>query len=89
MTRTILFGLAGLSLLTGLVVFAQPGNVNWTINGGENNIRFSPLTQVNKSNVKSLQVAWTYESGDALQGLGDAKQSRSSSTECCTRPRRR
>ena len=61
MTRTIL---ASLGILTGLAVFAQPGNVNWAINGGENNIRFSPLTQVDRSNVKSLQVAWTYTSGD-------------------------
>ena len=41
--------------------------MNWAINGGENNIRFSPLTQVNKSNVKSLQVAWTYDSRDAFK----------------------
>ena len=39
-------------------------DVNWAINGGDNNIRFSPLTQINKSNVTSLQVAWTYESKD-------------------------
>jgi quinoprotein glucose dehydrogenase len=38
------------------------------INGGEHNIRYSPLTQITKSNVKSLQVAWTYESGDHFAG---------------------
>ena len=59
--------LAGLFLAVELAGFAQPGNVNWAINGGENNIRFSPLTQVNKSNVKSLQVAWTYDSRDAFK----------------------
>jgi quinoprotein glucose dehydrogenase len=42
----------------------SPPDVNWTINGGEGNSRFSPLTQIDKSNVRSLQVAWTYESGD-------------------------
>ena len=77
MTRTILGGVAGLSVLAGLVALAPAfarasagqadGNVNWAINGGENNIRFSPLTQVNKSNVKSLQVAWTYDSRDAFK----------------------
>ena len=66
MTRKTL-GVAGLSVLAGLVALAQPGSVNWAINGGENNIRFSPLTQVNKSNVKSLQVAWTYDSRDAFK----------------------
>ncbi|HET9268995.1 MAG TPA: PQQ-binding-like beta-propeller repeat protein, partial [Vicinamibacterales bacterium] len=45
-------------------MFTQSGNVDWAINGGENNIRFSLLTQINKSNVKSLQVAWTSESRD-------------------------
>ena len=42
----------------------SPANVDWPINGGEGNARFSPLTQINKSNVKALQVAWTYTSGD-------------------------
>lgn len=47
----------------------QPASyVNWTINGGDGNARFSPLTQINKSNVKSLQVAWTYEAGDHFTG---------------------
>jgi quinoprotein glucose dehydrogenase len=55
----------GAFLILGLAVsLAQGRDVNWAINGGDNNIRFSPLTQVNKSNVKSLQVAWTYESKD-------------------------
>ena len=49
------------------LAYAQSRDVNWSINGGENNIRFSPLTQVNKSNVKSLQVAWTYDSRDAFK----------------------
>jgi len=32
------------------------------------NIRFSPLTQIDKSNVSQLKVAWTYDSGDAFKG---------------------
>jgi hypothetical protein len=24
-------------------------NVNWTVNGGEGNIRYSPLTQINRT----------------------------------------
>jgi quinoprotein glucose dehydrogenase len=55
------------SVLVAVVMAQGPANVNWPINGGENNIRFSPLTQINKSNVKSLQVAWTYDSRDAFK----------------------
>ncbi len=29
--------------------------------------RFSPLTQINRTNVKSLKVAWTFDTGDAYQ----------------------
>jgi quinoprotein glucose dehydrogenase len=57
--------LGGVLLTCSLIVaFAQGRDVNWAVNGGDNNIRFSPLTQVNKSNVRSLQVAWTYDSKD-------------------------
>jgi quinoprotein glucose dehydrogenase len=38
------------------------------VNGGPGNIRYSPLTQINQENVKQLQVAWTYDSGDAFPG---------------------
>ena len=49
-------------------ILAQVPDTNWATNGGDGNSRFSPLTQINKSNVKSLQVAWTYESGDHFTG---------------------
>lgn len=48
-------------------IFAQSPNVDWAINGGDGNIRYSPLTQINKTNVASLQVAWTYDSHDAFK----------------------
>jgi quinoprotein glucose dehydrogenase len=44
-----------------------PANVNWTVNGGDGNIRYSPLTQIDRSNVARLQVAWTYDSRDAFK----------------------
>ncbi len=31
--------------------------------------RYSPLAQINKTNVKDLQVAWVHQSGVVLQGL--------------------
>jgi quinoprotein glucose dehydrogenase len=44
-----------------------PPDVHWAINGGEGNIRYSPLTQIDRSNVSKLQVAWTYDSKDAFK----------------------
>ena len=46
----------------------QSPDVSWPMHGGEGNIRYSPLTQINRSNVSRLQVAWTYDSGDAFTG---------------------
>lgn len=41
----------------------------WPIYGGGNaNIRYSPLTQITRDNVKQLQQAWTFDSGDAFPG---------------------
>ena len=39
----------------------------WPINGGVDNIRYSPLTQINRENVSRLKVAWTYDSHDAFK----------------------
>jgi len=47
---------------------AQPADVGWLQHGGRDNIRYSPLDQINKSNVNRLQVAWTYEAGDHFKG---------------------
>src|SRR4029079_16137224 len=43
-------------------------DVEWTQHGGTNNIRFSPLTQIDRTNVGRLRVAWTYDYGDAFKG---------------------
>ncbi|MFY9608372.1 MAG: pyrroloquinoline quinone-dependent dehydrogenase [Blastocatellia bacterium] len=42
--------------------------------------RFSPLTQINRDNVRNLRVAWTYRTGD----LSDGQNARSSSAFQCT-----
>src|SRR5262249_43910347 len=42
--------------------------------------RYSPLTQINRENVKQLRVAWTYRTGD----LSDGKNARSTSAFECT-----
>lgn len=45
-----------------------PPDVDWSVNGGVDNIRYSPLTQITKDNVSQLEVAWIYDSQDAFQG---------------------
>jgi len=38
-------------------------------------MRFSPLTQINRENVVSLKVAWTFHTGDVSEGSGRRKRS--------------
>lgn len=52
---------------TALAV-AQIPDRGWPMHGGTDNIRYSPLTQINKANVSQLTVAWTYDSKDAFPG---------------------
>jgi quinoprotein glucose dehydrogenase len=55
-----------LALLTSVIAGQQNGD--WLAygrdTGGE---RYSPLDDVNRQNVASLQVAWTFRTGDAYQ----------------------
>ena len=55
-----------------VVVVPQPSAVQrdteWPVHGGPDNIHYSPLTQINKSNVTQLDVAWTYDAHDAFSG---------------------
>ncbi|OLC81620.1 MAG: pyrrolo-quinoline quinone [Acidobacteria bacterium 13_1_40CM_4_65_8] len=51
-----------------LGVWAQaPRDADWPVNGGIDNIRSSPLTQITRDNVSTLRVAWTYDSHDAFK----------------------
>src|SRR5580698_2394844 len=44
----------------------QGGNADWSdFGGGPGDPLYSPLDQINRSNVASLQVAWTYPTEDA------------------------
>lgn len=36
--------------------------------GGPDSIRYSTLDQINRKNVRSLEVAWTFDTGDAFTG---------------------
>src|SRR5437660_708311 len=52
-------------LLLGLSAFAA--DVQWPVNGGPNNIRYSPLRQITPANVGKLEVAWRYDSHDEFK----------------------
>ena len=47
---------------------AQAPDTPWLLHGGVDNIRYSPLTHINRDTVAKLQVAWTYDSRDACKG---------------------
>ncbi len=49
--------------LLPIVLSAQQDWRTWS--GGNDGNRYSPLKQINKSNVKQLKVAWEFRSGDA------------------------
>ena len=60
------------AFLPGALACARPAanasreDVDWRVTGGEpGQSRYSPLDQINRGNVKSLRVAWTYRAGDA------------------------
>ena len=64
--------LLGAAIALGALACARPAasasrdDVDWRITGGEpGQSRFSPLDQINRRNVRSLRVAWTYRAGDA------------------------
>ncbi len=61
--------LLGASLTSGRVAnaaqAAEARNVDWAVYGGSKaGQRYSPLTQINRDNVKGLKVAWTYDPGE-------------------------
>src|SRR6266542_5186931 len=57
-----------LIVIPALVLVRAAADSEWPVNGGIDNIRYSPLTQINRTNVSRLEVAWTYDSHDAFKG---------------------
>jgi quinoprotein glucose dehydrogenase len=54
-----------LSLLVLLALGQPPAGDNWPAYGRDpGGSRYSPLSQINRSNVKSLRVAWTHRTGE-------------------------
>src|SRR4026208_1824213 len=67
--RRVHLFLGVLALLTALPLVGRTQNtppapagpmVDWRAFGGDNSSRYTPLDQINRENVKSLQVAWTW-----------------------------
>src|SRR5262245_37774196 len=56
------------SLWLSCSLFAAANDADWPQHGGRDNIRYSPLDAINRSNVSRLKVAWTYDSHDAFKG---------------------
>jgi quinoprotein glucose dehydrogenase len=69
MTRRFVLTLTLMALLCGgsaiaLRSAAQQPRHDWREYGGHQGTRYSTLTQINKSNVRTLEVAWTYDTGE-------------------------
>jgi quinoprotein glucose dehydrogenase len=51
--------------LSVLATSSPAQNLDWRIYGGNSeSTHYSPLSQINKSNVKQLEVAWSYDTGE-------------------------
>ena len=59
---------ASIVVVTAAVGAIAASDTDWPMHGGADNIRYSPLTQINRDNVTRLKVAWTYDSHDAFKG---------------------
>ena len=58
----VTFVLMGTSAGTG----NKKADHDWAIYGGtSNNNRYSPLTQINRKNVKNLHIAWTFDTEES------------------------
>lgn len=64
-----------LAVTVGAIASAQQrtkpasGYRDWQVyGGGAESIRYSALDQINRGNARELQVAWTFETGDAFEG---------------------
>ncbi len=67
--RSLVFLGAMLPLAFAIASTATQQQTDWpSYGGGPNGIRYSSLSQINRSNVSQLQVAWTYDCGEGPGG---------------------
>src|ERR1700736_2365110 len=68
--RILLIGVAISALAAALVAQARPAakpdpaSPTWGYGGGPEQRRYTPLSLINRANVKQLAVAWTYDTGE-------------------------
>jgi quinoprotein glucose dehydrogenase len=63
-------------LLIAWVVPALHAQSDWPNYGNDpGGMRYSPLTQIDRTNVAQLQVAWTFHTGDMSDGSGGRRRS--------------
>jgi quinoprotein glucose dehydrogenase len=54
-------------LVALLALSLHAADVDWPVNGGKDNIRYTRLAQISPANVSRLQVAWTYDAHDSFK----------------------
>ena len=75
--------LAALTWAASAAACGRPGpspadgpTADWPYYGGDaGGSRYSPLTEINRSNVPRLRIAWEYHTGDVSDGSGDRPKS--------------
>jgi quinoprotein glucose dehydrogenase len=61
----------GTLLAAALLTAASPHDDDWPVYGHDaGGTKYSPLDQINRQNVKNLQVAWTFHTGDKYDPKG-------------------
>lgn len=67
----MLWALPALALVSlGAARHQAPQTHDWPVYGGQNaDDHYSPLTQINRSNVGKLKVVWTFDTGEKSVGL--------------------
>jgi quinoprotein glucose dehydrogenase len=71
-----LFVLSFSSARKGSVLPENIAGEEWPYYGHDaGGMRYSPLTQINRENVSTLKVAWTFHTGDISEGRSDRKRS--------------
>src|SRR5687767_1768982 len=65
--RWLLNGTVG--LVFALIISDARADTGWPVyRGGPERNQYSPLKQINRKNVKQLQVAWVFDTGEAFRG---------------------
>lgn len=58
----------GASLLLVAADGRKQDGQNWTVVGGPRGTHYTPLSQINRQNVKTLERVWQFDSGDQFDG---------------------